>query len=65
MMDQGSAPAQLTFDQKIERLFGLLDDADRRLIENRARVRATIDEMHRIYVANKDRPLNQSGLNLQ
>ncbi len=65
MMDQGSAPAQLTFDQKIERLFGLLDDADHRLIENRARVRATIDEMHKIYVANKDHPLNQSGLNLQ
>jgi len=43
----------------------LLDDADRRILENRAKVRATINAMHRLYEQNKDRPLDQSRLNLR
>lgn len=65
MMDRKPLPVTLTLDEKIERLFGLLDDADRRILENRAKVRATINAMHRLYEQNKDRPLDQSRLNLR
>lgn len=60
--DTKSAP--LTIDEKIERLFQLLEDADRRLRENRERVAATIREMRQLYAVSKNQPIDQSGLNL-
>lgn len=64
-VDSGGIPAAISMDDKIQRLFGLLEDADRRLLENRARVLATIQEMRATYLANRDRPIDQAGLNLQ
>lgn len=65
MLDRKAVAIEQTLDQKIQTLFQLLDDADRRLMQNRLRIRATINEMHRTYEANKGRPLDQSRLNLQ
>lgn len=57
--------AELSINEKIAKLFLLLEDADRRLIQNRERVAADIEELHRLYRAAGDKPLDQSGLNLK
>lgn len=62
--DAGMEPTALSMDQKVERLFGLLEAADRRLMENRERVAADIRELRHIYNASADRVIDQTGLNL-
>ena len=64
-MDIGSRPIPLSLDDKILRLFALLEDADRRFAENRAKVLATIQEMREAYLSSRNRPIDQSRLNLR
>lgn len=64
-MEDKPEPAPLTLDKKIERLFDMLEEADRRLLENRERVRATISEMRKTYEEGKGLPVNQSALHLK
>ncbi len=55
----------LTLDEKIARLFEMLEDADRRLQENRQKVQQTIQEMRTLYGASTSQGIDQSGLKLQ
>jgi|GEM_PF-1045091 len=55
----------LPLDDKIAKLFEMLKDADRRLLANRNRVRADIEEMEATYSAGRENPMNQSALNLK
>src|SRR5579862_5705749 len=43
-MADGATPPILTLDEKIAKLFEMLEDADRRLLENRQKVQRTIQE---------------------
>jgi len=64
-MDDNAAPQVLTADEKIARLFEMLEDADRRLQENRQRVQQTIQEMRTLYQSTVGQSIDQSGLKLQ
>lgn len=64
-VDGSITPQALTLNGKIERLFSLLEQADQRLMENRAKVLATIQEMRAIYLASSSQEIDQSRLNLQ
>lgn len=55
----------LTLDDKIAKLFEMLKDADKRLLDIRDRVRAEIQEMEATYRAEKTKPVNQGALNLK
>ncbi len=43
----------------------MLEDADRRLQENRQKVQQTIQAMRKLYDTSKDRDIDQSELRLQ
>lgn len=62
--DAGWQPAQQTIGDKVSRLIDLLEDGDRRLIENRAR---KMERLRASFLAYQDAGLidvNQEGLNL-
>lgn len=64
-MDAGNRMHEGTLEEKIQRLFELLADADRRLMINRTKMMETIQEMREVYVANQGKPIDQARLNLQ
>jgi hypothetical protein len=64
-MQQGMTPPAVTMDEKIGKLFEMLEEADRRLRENRQKVLVLIQELRELYAAARGRPIDQSKLNLK
>lgn len=64
-MADNAAPQASTLEEKIARLFEMLEDADRRLQENRQRVQQTIQEMRTLYQGSMGQSIDQSELRLQ
>jgi hypothetical protein len=65
IMQQEAVPPVLTLHEKIEKLFLLLENAERRLIVNRQRVLAAIQKLHVTFATAKGSPIDQSTLNLK
>jgi hypothetical protein len=60
----GYAPDQLTIAEKLERLFELLEDGDRRLQENRKAKMERMREALGAYRVGGDQGIDQDGLNI-
>ena len=61
-MGAGRLPPRRTLAQKIERLFGMLEDGDRRLAENRRRDLERLRAEFQAYKQRADHMIDQSGL---